>query len=163
VLIAIIADTHLPRAQRGLPDRCVELLSDAQLILHAGDISTVGVLERLRALGPRTVAVHGNVDEPTLREQLPADVELDVGRATLAMTHDAGPAKGRLARLRRRFPGADAVVFGHSHIPLLEDDDGFQIFNPGSPTDRRRQPQRTMGLARVEAGRIGFEHVELGS
>lgn len=78
------------------------------------------------------------------------------------MTHDAGPARGRLLRLRRRFPRADAVIFGHSHIPLLEAADRFQIFNPGSPTDRRRQRQHTMGLARVEDGRLGFEHVQLG-
>jgi putative phosphoesterase len=162
VLIAIVADTHLPRGERRLPDRCVELLRAAELILHAGDISTVGVLDQLRALGPRVAAVHGNVDEPALREQLPAEIELDVGSARLAMTHDAGPASGRIARLRRRFPAADAVVFGHSHIPLLERDGGFQIFNPGSPTDRRRQPQHTIGLARVAGERIVFEHVALG-
>lgn len=162
MLIAIVADTHLPRGERTLPDHCVELLRDAALILHAGDISTVGVLDQLRALGPRVVAVHGNVDEPALREQLPAEIELDVGSARLAMTHDAGPASGRVARLRRRFPAADAVVFGHSHIPLLERDSGFQIFNPGSPTDRRRQPQHTMGLARIADERIVFEHIPLG-
>lgn len=162
MLIAIIADTHLPRGRRELPERCVELLRGAELVLHAGDISTVDVLDRLRALGPRVVAVHGNVDEPALRESLPVDVELDVGRARLAMTHDAGPARGRLARLRNRFPDADAVVFGHSHIPLLENDGRVQIFNPGSPTDRRRQPQPTMGLARIDGGRIAFEHVALG-
>jgi len=78
------------------------------------------------------------------------------------MTHDAGPAKGRVARLRRRFPRADAVVFGHSHIPLHEaGDDCFQIFNPGSPTDRRRQPRHTMGVARIEQGRVAFEHIAL--
>jgi uncharacterized protein len=81
----------------------------------------------------------------------------------LAVTHDAGPSKGRLGRMRKRFPRADAVVFGHSHIPLLEADGGFQIFNPGSPTDRRRQPQHTMGLARVEGAGLSFEHVALGA
>jgi uncharacterized protein len=162
VLIAIVADTHLPRGQRALPARCVELLRDAELILHAGDISTVGVLDHLRVLGPRVIAVHGNVDEPALRERLPTELEMEVGGARLAMTHDAGPASGRVARLRRRFPAADAVVFGHSHIPLLERDGGFQIFNPGSPTERRRQPRHTMGLARVADERIVFEHVALG-
>jgi predicted phosphodiesterase len=79
------------------------------------------------------------------------------------MVHDAGPAKGRLARMRRRFPDAGAVVFGHSHIPLHERDDadGFQIFNPGSPTDRRRQPRHTMGLADVEGGEVRFRLVRL--
>ena len=81
------------------------------------------------------------------------------------MVHDAGPAGGRLARLRPRFPGADAVVFGHSHIPLHERDPatGFQIFNPGSPTDRRRQPTHTMGQARIgEDGAVSFELIDLG-
>jgi predicted phosphodiesterase len=77
------------------------------------------------------------------------------------MVHDAGPANGRLERMRRRFPDADAVVFGHSHIPLHESAAGFQIFNPGSPTDRRRQPRHTMGLARAEGGRVRFELVPL--
>jgi putative phosphoesterase len=163
VLIAIIADTHLPRGERRLSDRCLALLRGAELILHAGDISGVAVLDELSALGPPLVAVRGNVDEPALLARLSREIEFELGRVRLAMTHDAGPARGRVARLRRRFPGADAVVFGHSHIPLLEAGESFQIFNPGSPTDRRRQPQRTMGLARVERGAVRFEHVSLGS
>jgi uncharacterized protein len=161
-VIAILADTHLPRGERRLPNRCVALLQDAELILHAGDISTVAALDELSALGPPLVAVHGNVDEPELRERLPGEIEIELDGLSLAMTHDAGPAKGRVARLRRRFPGTDAVVFGHSHIPLLEAVESFQIFNPGSPTDRRRQPQYTMGLARIADARIAFEHVALG-
>jgi uncharacterized protein len=163
VPIAIIADTHLPRGRRRLPDACLARLREAELILHAGDLSTLAVLEELRTLGPEVVAVHGNIDEPALARLLPAETETDLGGARLAMTHDAGPARGRLARLRTRFPRADAVVFGHSHVPLHEAEQGFQIFNPGSPTDRRRQPEHTMGLARVERGRIVFEHVSLGS
>jgi hypothetical protein len=77
------------------------------------------------------------------------------------MIHDAGASAGRLSRLRRRFPDADAVIFGHSHIPLHEERDGFQIFNPGSPTERRRSPQHTMGLARVTAGEVAFELIVL--
>ena len=84
-------------------------------------------------------------------------------QACVALIHDAGPARGRLARMRRRFPDGDAVIFGHSHIPLHEHHDGFHIFNPGSPTDRRRQPVRTMGLARIEDGRLRFEHMGLGT
>jgi putative phosphoesterase len=163
VAIAIIADTHLPRGRRRLPEACFARLREAELILHAGDFSTVAVLEELRALGPDLVAVHGNVDEPALADLLPAEAEIELGGARLAMTHDAGPARGRLVRLRARFPHADAVVFGHSHIPLHEAEGGFQIFNPGSPTDRRRQPEHTMGLARVQGPRIVFEHVSLGS
>jgi putative phosphoesterase len=161
-LIAIIADTHLPRGKRTLPEDCLRRLRAADLILHAGDIATVGALDELSALGPAVLAVHGNVDEPALRERLPVELEVELGGARLAMTHDAGPARARAARLRRRFPRADAVVFGHSHIPLHEvGEDGFQIFNPGSPTDRRRQPRHTMGLARALGGKLAFELVAL--
>ena len=162
MLIAIVADTHLPCGARRLPEHCLAHMRAAELILHAGDYSAVSVLDELSALGPPVVAVHGNVDEHALVERLPAQLELEIDDLRVAMTHDAGPARGRLSRLRRRFPRADAVIFGHSHIPLLEAADGFQIFNPGSPTDRRRQRQHTMGLARVEDGRLAFEHVQLG-
>ncbi len=163
-MIAIVADTHLPRGRRRLPDACLAQLRRAELILHAGDISTVAVLEELRGLGPELVAVHGNVDEPALVRLLPAETEIEVGGARLAMIHDAGPARGRLARLRARFPRVDAVVFGHSHIPLHEAEAGFQIFNPGSPTDRRRRPEHTMGIARADGrGAIAFEHLSLGA
>lgn len=162
MLIAIIADTHMPKGTRELPPQCVEGLRAAELILHAGDVSTAGVLAALTALGPPVLAVHGNVDEPALVQSLPAQLEVEVAQgARLAMTHDGGPAKGRLARLRKRFPHADAVVFGHSHIPLLEALEGFQIFNPGSPTERRREPQHTMGVARAARGHIAFEHIAL--
>jgi hypothetical protein len=79
----------------------------------------------------------------------------------IGLVHDAGAARGRLERLRRRFPAADAVVFGHSHIPLHEEAEGFQIFNPGSPTDRRRAPRHTMGLAQISEGAVSFELVDL--
>jgi putative phosphoesterase len=162
MVVAILADTHLPRGRRVLPESCLARLRASDLILHAGDISTVGVLDELSTLGPTVLAVHGNVDEPALRERLPAELQVELDGVTLGMAHDAGSAKGRVARLRSRFPRADAVVFGHSHIPLHEvDDDGFQIFNSGSPTDRRRQPRHTMGVARIEQAKIAFEHVAL--
>jgi putative phosphoesterase len=164
VLLAVISDTHLPRGDRALPAACVERLRGADLILHAGDFVTAAVLADLRALGPPVQAVHGNVDDEQVRRMLPSARLVDAGGARIAMTHDAGPAGGRLERLRRRFADADAVVFGHSHIPLHERDErsGFQIFNPGSPTDRRRQPVHTMGLARVgDAGELAFELIEL--
>ena len=157
--LAIVADTHLPRGKRRLPDACVQRLRAADLILHAGDLCTVDVLRMFEALGSPVAAVHGNVDAPDLRAVLPATRIVEAAGARIAMVHDAGPAKGRLARMRRRFPDAGAVVFGHSHIPLHERaNDGFQIFNPGSPTDRRRQPRPTMGVARVRAhAAIDFE------
>ena len=157
--IAVISDTHMPRGKRRLP---VEHLRDADLILHAGDLSTAAVLDELEALGPPVAAVLGNVDEPALAARLPEERIVAAGGARIAMVHDAGPGKGRLERMRIRFPDADAVVFGHSHIPLHEERDGFQIFNPGSPTDRRRQPRHTMGLADVGAdGRVAFRLVAL--
>jgi uncharacterized protein len=162
MLLAIISDTHLPKGARRLPERCLGLLRDADLIVHAGDFSSAAVLAELRALGPPVVAVHGNVDCERLRRELPAQATVEAEGAEIAVVHDAGPARGRLARMRRRFPSAAAVVFGHSHAPLHEEADGFQIFNPGSPTERRRSPVHTMGLARVSEGRVEFELVALG-
>ena len=157
--IAVLSDTHLPRGRRRLPDRCLAELRAADLILHGGDIATAAVLEELEAVGPPVLAVLGNVDEPALRDRVPEERTVEAGGARIAMVHDAGPATGRLARLRARFPDADAVVFGHSHIPLHEEDAGFQIYNPGSPTDRRRQPRHTMGVAEATAGAVEFRHV----
>ena len=159
--IAIISDTHLPRGSRGLPAACLERLKTADLIVHAGDFSRIEVLEGLTALNHPVIAVHGNVDEDRVRAVLPETALVNAGERRIAVIHDAGPADGRLARLRARFPEADAVIFGHSHIPLHQRaPDGFQIFNPGSPTDRRRQPHHTMGVCR--AGReLQFRLVEL--
>ena len=161
-MIAVISDTHLPRGRRRLPEACLERLREAELVLHAGDLTSEEFLDELEALGTPVLAIHGNVDSPALRVRLPASRVVEAQGARIAMVHDAGPAEGRLARLRRRFPGADAVVFGHSHIPLHEEDaGGFQIFNPGSPTDRRRQPHHTMGEARVEATGVSFRIVRV--
>jgi uncharacterized protein len=160
VRIAVISDTHLPRGRRVLPERCVEELRAADLILHAGDIATVAVLEEIEAIGPPVRAVLGNVDEPALAARgVPEEIVVEAEGARIAMVHNAGPGQGRLARLRLRYPDADAVVFGHSHIPLHEEADGFQIFNPGSPTDRRRQPRHTMGLAEAAGGAVAFRHL----
>ena len=165
MLLAIISDTHLPRGPRTLPDSCVQRLAEADLILHGGDFSAVSVLLALETLGP-VAAVRGNVDDRELRRRLPETRVVEADGVRIAMVHDAGPAAGRLARMRRRFPGVDAVVFGHSHMPLHEKASGgpagnLQIFNPGSPTERRRAPRHTMGVARVEDARIEFELVDL--
>ena len=160
-MIAVISDTHLPRGRRRLPDGCVERIRSADLLLHAGDIATPEVLDEIGAIGPPVQAVHGNVDSPELRERLPEALALETDGAQIAMVHDAGPARRRLERMRARFPDADAVVFGHSHIPLHEERDGFQIFNPGSPTERRRQKSHTMGMATARRGRVAFELVVL--
>jgi uncharacterized protein len=162
VEIAIISDTHMPRGPRRLPEACVARLRAADLILHAGDLLTVSVLRELEALGP-VVAVHGNVDDQGVRAVLPAATAVSADGHRIAMVHDAGPARGRMERMRRRFPKAEAVVFGHSHIPLHERaGDGFQIFNPGSPTERRRAPRHTMGVAHASgAGGLTFELIDL--
>ena len=154
--LALIADTHLRGPNVQLPDECVNVLRSADLIVHAGDLVTAELLEQLDQLGAPVVAVRGNVDVPALAAVLPEARLLEVGGARIGVVHDAGAARGRLERLRRRFPDADAVVFGHSHVPLHETADGFQIFNPGSPTARRRQPQHTMGLAQVRGGAVTF-------
>ncbi len=160
--IAVISDTHLPRGSRRLPDACVERLKAADLILHAGDLMRISVLRDLEAYGP-VVAVYGNVDDAEVRAALPVLATVPAEGARIGVVHDAGPATGRLARLRRRFPDADAVVFGHSHIPLHERaPDGFQIFNPGSPTERRRAPAHTMGMLNAAGGRLEFELIALG-
>jgi putative phosphoesterase len=159
-LIAVLADTHMPKGGRTLPERCVELLSEADATLHAGDFFAVETLREIEALARGPVhAVHGNVDQAELRAALPETLEVELEGARVALIHDAGPTKGRLGRMRRRFPNADAVVFGHSHLPLHAEEDGFQIFNPGSPTERRRAPRHSMGALRVESGRPVFEHV----
>jgi putative phosphoesterase len=158
--VAVIADTHMPRGARRLPERCLELLGSSDLIVHAGDFSAPSVLAALRGIGP-VVAVHGNVDDPELQSKLPEQLMVDVGGVPLGVIHDAGPSKGRLERLRLLFPEARAVVFGHSHQPLHQESDGFQIFNPGSPTERRRAPAHTMGIAIADAGSIRFQLVEL--
>jgi putative phosphoesterase len=162
MLVAVISDTHLPRGRRRIPDGCTRQLRRAEVIIHAGDLSTLPVLDELRTYAPAVVAVHGNADDEALTAALPAFAELDLQSVRLAVIHDAGPRAGRLERMRRRFPDSDAVIFGHSHIPLHETaDDGFQIFNPGSPTDKRRQPRFTMGLAQVDSGRIEFQLIEV--
>ncbi len=159
--LAIISDTHLPRGERAIPTACLERMRAADAILHAGDLVGLEVLDLLRSLGPPVHAVRGNIDEPEVAMKLPAVAVVEAGDARILMTHDGGPGPGRLARLRRRFPGFDAVVFGHSHIPLHEEQDGFHIFNPGSPTDRRRAPKHTMGEAEARDGRLTFRLIEL--
>jgi putative phosphoesterase len=160
-VIAIISDTHLPKGGRALPAPYVERIRAAGAVIHAGDFSTAAVLEELRSLCPVVFAVHGNVDDAELRRELPKSLAVEIDARTVAVVHDAGPAKGRIARMRKRFPDADAVVFGHSHLPLHEEADGFQIFNPGSPTERRRAPRHSMGLLHSTAGGLRFEHVWL--
>jgi putative phosphoesterase len=149
-----ISDTHAPRRWKSCPPRVAEHLRDADVILHAGDVCVASLLDELAAFAP-VHAVLGNNDGPDVAEWgAPERLELDLDGLAVAMVHDSGQARGRTARMRRWFPGADLVVFGHSHIPLDETGDGVRIFNPGSPTDRRRQPHGTLGLLDIDDGRL---------
>lgn len=162
--IAIVSDTHLPRGSRALPSACVERCRAADLILHAGDFTRLEVLRDLEALGPPVQAVHGNVDDAAVRAELPERRTVALpGGVTIGMVHDAGPKAARRARLERAFPGHDAVVFGHSHLPLHERDpaDGFQILNPGSPTERRRAPAHTMAEGVLAGRELAFVIIQL--
>jgi len=139
-------------------------LRAADAILHAGDFMELSVFEALRALGPPLWAVRGNVDSAELQARLPLSRVVPFGDARIAMIHDAGPAQRRLERMRARFPDADVVVFGHSHLPMVQwsPDRSFAIFNPGSPTERRRAPVHTMGEALVDGdGRVRLSLIEL--
>ena len=152
--VAVLSDTHAPRYWKACPAGVARRLAGADLILHAGDVCRAWVLEELATFAP-VRAVVGNNDDPDVAAWgAPEALELDLDGLAVAMVHDAGPTAGRARRLRRRFPGAELVVFGHSHIPLDETGEGVRIFNPGSPTDKHRQPQGTMGLLRVEGGRL---------
>jgi putative phosphoesterase len=155
--LAILSDTHLPRGPRTIPEACLELCRGADAILHAGDLVDVQVLELLRSLGPPVHAIHGNVDSAAVRMLLAPRLVVALGGVRIGMIHAPGPATGRLDALHAKFPRCDAVVFGHTHMPEHAERDGFQIFNPGSPTERRRAPAHTMGIATIDGGRISFE------
>jgi uncharacterized protein len=152
--VVVVSDTHAPRRWQSCPPAVAALLRGADLILHAGDVCTAAVLDELSGYAP-VRAVLGNNDGPDVAAWgAPPVSEFDLDGLPVAMIHDSGARAGRLPRLRRQFPAARLVVFGHSHIPLSETDGDLRIFNPGSPTDRRRQPQGTVGVLRVEAGQL---------
>jgi uncharacterized protein len=157
-LAVIIADTHIPRRARALPEGLLTHLGRADLVLHAGDLMDPALLDELAAYAP-VRAVRGNLDPPDL--DLPESLEFELGGIRVGMIHDSGRKQGRQARLRRRFPDARVVVFGHSHIPFLEDEDGLMMLNPGSPTDRRSQPRHTLALLRAEEGEVRAEILPL--
>ncbi len=161
MIVAVVADTHLPRGTRRIPPACLDRLRSADLVLHAGDFTAAAVLNELEGLGPPVHGVHGNMDDAALRARLPSATVVEAAGARIGMTHDPGPRVGREERLARRFPGCDAVVYGHTHEPEIESHAGVWILNPGSPTERRRAPVHTMLVLEIEAGRIAPELVEL--
>jgi putative phosphoesterase len=161
VNVAVIADTHLPRGARRIPELCLDRLRAADLILHAGDITAASVLDELETFGPPVHAVHGNMDDAALRSRLPGALVVDVGGLRIGMTHDAGPRTGREERLVRRFPSCAAVVYGHTHEPQVAREGEVWILNPGSPTERRRAPTHTMLVLEVAEGSITPELIRL--
>ena len=161
MIVAVISDTHLPRGSRRIPEACLDRLRAADLILHAGDFTSGAVLEELEGLGPPLQGVHGNMDDPLVRDRLPAARVIDAGGARIGMTHDPGPRAGREERLVRGFPGCDAVVYGHTHEPDVTDHGGIWILNPSSPTERRRAPAHTMLVCEIAEGRISPDLIEL--
>jgi putative phosphoesterase len=152
--VVVLSDTHGPRRWKSCPPQVAEHLRGADLILHGGDVCTADVLDELAQYAPVT-AVIGNNDGPDVAAWgATATALLEIDGLAVAMIHDSGPSAGRLGRLRRMFPGASLVVFGHSHIPLDESGGGIRIFNPGSPTDRRRQPHGTLGVLEIANGTL---------
>ncbi|MET1061476.1 MAG: metallophosphoesterase family protein [Aeromicrobium sp.] len=152
--VAVVSDTHAPRFWKAVPPAVAEQLAGVDVILHAGDVCTPSVLDELAAFAPVHV-VAGNNDGPDVAAWgAPETLEIELDGVRVAMIHDSGAKQGRAARMRRTFPDADLVVFGHSHIPWDTEQDGQRLFNPGSPTDKRRQPRGTMGRLVLDAGRI---------
>jgi putative phosphoesterase len=155
----VLSDTHIrggggAGGSRRLPDAVYDLLDTADVILHAGDIVSAGVLDELAGFAP-VYAVMGNNDLDPALSYLPETRLVEVEGVVVGMVHDSGPREGRAGRMRRLFPTAHVVVFGHSHIPWNEEGlDGQVLFNPGSPTDKRMQPEHTVGLLEIDGPRL---------
>jgi uncharacterized protein len=152
----------MPRGTRRLPAECLRRLEDADRILHGGDVVGAPVLDALQALAP-VDAVAGNMDEPALQAALPERRVVEVGGVRIGMVHVAGPAVGRAERLVATFPGCDAVVYAHTHIPEVSTFGGVWVLNPGSPTERRSAPSHSMLVLVIESGEIRPELVALSS
>jgi putative phosphoesterase len=148
--VAVLSDTHIPGRARDLPPEAWKVVAASDAVLHAGDVTDPAFLRDLAAV-TQTYAVLGNNDLD-LGPSVPERLHLDLAGTPVAMVHDSGPRAGRRARVRQWFPDARVVVFGHSHIPMLEDDGDLLLLNPGSPTDRRRMPTFTMAVLRLDPG-----------
>lgn len=151
----IMADTHLPKRARDLPAPLWAAVDDADVVIHAGDWVDVSLLDELTARSARLIGVYGNNDGPELRSRLPEIARVELAGVRVAVVHETGPAGGRERRCAARFPDCDVLVFGHSHIPWDSiAPGGLRLLNPGSPTDRRRQPYATYLTATVSDGRL---------
>ena len=153
--LLLLADTHVPRRARELPAPVWDEVGRADVVVHAGDWVDVALLDELEERSRRLVACYGNNDGPALRARLPLVSHADVGGLRLGVVHETGPARGREERCDAAHPGLDVLVFGHSHIPWdTVTPAGMRLLNPGSPTDRRRQPACTYTTATVRDGAL---------
>ena len=151
--LVLTSDTHLPKRARDLPDPLWAAIDAADVVVHAGDWVEVAALDALTARAARLIACYGNNDGPALRARLPEVARATVEGVRLAVVHETGPSAGREQRCAARFPDVDVLVFGHSHIPWdTTAASGLRLLNPGSPTDRRRQPFATFMTATMESG-----------
>ncbi|MFF3846745.1 metallophosphoesterase family protein [Streptomyces sp. NPDC002328] len=153
--LLLMSDTHLPKRAKALPAPLLDELPRADVVIHAGDWVDTATLDLLERRSRRLLAVYGNNDGPALRARLPEVARADLGGLCFGVVHETGPAQGREARCAALFPDLDVLVFGHSHIPWdTTAPGGLRLLNPGSPTDRRRQPHCTYLTAAVDDGRL---------
>ena len=153
--LLLLADTHVPKRARELPKQVWAAVESADVVIHAGDWVDVALLDELESRSARLIGVYGNNDGPQLRARLPEIATADLGGLAFAVVHETGARSGRESRIDRQFPHADVVVFGHSHIPWdTVSPAGVRLLNPGSPTDRRRQPVATYTTASIRRGRL---------
>lgn len=155
VRLLLIADTHVPRRARHLPARVWDEVAEADVVVHAGDWVAVELLDELESRAARLVACWGNNDGPALRARLPQRADAMLDGLRLTVVHETGATAGREARMSRRYPDSDVLVFGHSHIPWdTTTNTGLRLLNPGSPTDRRRQPFCSYMTVSVDDGAL---------
>ncbi|WP_030904774.1 metallophosphoesterase family protein [Streptomyces sp. NRRL F-5126] len=153
--LVLTSDTHLPQRAKSLPDELLDAISRADAVLHAGDWVDEATLDLFEARSRRFTGVYGNNDGPELRARLPEVAYADLGGVRFGVVHESGPAQGREQRCAARFPDVDVLLFGHSHIPWdTTPPGGPRLLNPGSPTDRRRQPYCTYATAEAAQGRL---------
>ncbi len=153
--LVIVSDTHVPRRARAIPDDVWAAVDQADVVLHAGDWVDEATLDAFEQRSRRLIAVAGNNDGPGLHARLPEVADAELAGLRVAVLHDSGPAKGREERMATRFPQCDVLVFGHSHIPWdTTAPTGLRLLNPGSPTDRRRQPACTYLTAQIRDGAL---------
>jgi putative phosphoesterase len=158
VRLLLISDTHLPKRAKALPEELLGRIARADAVIHAGDWVDAATLDLLEARAARLIGVYGNNDGPALRRRLPEVARAELGGLRFGVVHETGPAQGRERRCAGRFPDLDVLVFGHSHIPwdstAATAGGGMRLLNPGSPTDRRRQPYCTYMTAEVADGTL---------